>query len=151
MIEQSMPQDILKYKSKFIANFSLREMGCASVGIGLGLLCYFSWAKNVPSQDFRMFLSFLTIMPFLLVGFVKIYGLPFEQIVPVIIIDNFLSPPKKKKEIHYPEFEKYEKIRYWQVAELEKIEEENKKAPGKKKQHLKPIKIAPSAQYIGIK
>lgn len=151
MIEQSMPQDILKYKSKFIANFSLREMGCASVGIGLGLLCYFSWTKNIPSSDARMVLSFITTMPFLLIGFVKIYALPFEKIVPIIIFDNFISPPKKKKEIHYPEFEKYEKTRYWQIDELKQIEEENKKNPGKKKRHLKPIKIAPSAQYIGIK
>lgn len=157
MIECPMPKDILKYKSKFIANLSVREVSCGALGMGLGLICYFSWTSGIEAKDMKMLLSFLVAMPFFLIGFIKLYDQPFEKIVPTIVLDNFLSPAKKKKEIHYPEFEKYQKTRYWITPEVvpeEVTEEDNlgkkKKTKGKQKTKPQKIKIEKSATYKSI-
>lgn len=151
MVECPMPQDILKYKNKFIANLSIRESVCGFLGIGVGLLSYFSWFSSY-SQNVKMLLSSLVILPFFLVGFVKLYDQPFEKFAPQMILENFIFPLKRYKEVSHPEFEKYEKTRYW----LQSKEEENSEStPGKKKSSRKAssqkVNIVKSATYVGIK
>lgn len=162
MVECPIPQDILKYKPKFIMNLSVRETVCGALGIGLGLLCYFSWAKDVTNQDTRMFLSFLVIMPFFLLGFVKIYEQPFEKIALTLLMENFIYPPKRKKEVHHPELEKYEKSRAWMIKsddglkDIEGFDKQNNKKKAQKKSSKKEessqkIKIKKSDVYKAIK
>ena len=80
MVECPIPQDILKYKPKFIMSLSVRETVFGALGVGLGLLSYFSWTSEFENQDMKMFVSFLVILPFFLIGFVKLYEQPFEKI-----------------------------------------------------------------------
>lgn len=145
MVECPMPQDILKYKNKFIANLSIRESVCGFLGIGVGLLSYFSWFSSY-SQNIKMLFSSLVILPFFLVGFVKLYDQPFEKFAPQMILENFIFPLKRYKEVSHPEFEKYEKTRYW----LQSKEENSESTPGKKKSSQK-VNIVKSATYVGIK
>ena len=148
MVECPMPQDILKRKSKFIANLSVREVGCAAIGVGLGALCYFSWCSGLDNGSLKRFLTVLCILPFLLVGFIKIYDQPFEKIAPNIIFDNFICPVKRRKETHFKEFEKYESTRYWiKNPEVEETPSKGKK----KKQTPQRIVIEKSDKYKGIK
>lgn len=150
MVECPMPQDILKYKNKFIANLSIRESVCGFLGIGVGLLSYFSWFSSY-SQNLKMLLSSLVILPFFLVGFVKLYDQPFEKFAPQMILENFIFPLKRYKEVSHPDFEKYEKTRYW----LQSKEENSESTPGKKKTSRKAssqkVNIVKSATYVGIK
>ncbi len=148
MVECSMPQDILKRKSKFIANFSAREVLCASLGLVAGVFCYFSWCKNIESQDIKMLISSFVILPFFLIGFIKVYDQPFEKLAPKIFIENFVYPLKRKKETHFKEFEKYEASRYWIHEDPEETDAKGKK---KKKKAPEKITVQKSATYRGIK
>lgn len=163
MVECPIPQDILKYKSKFIMSLSVRETVFGALGVGLGLLSYFSWTSEFENQDMKMFVSFLVILPFFLIGFVKLYEQPFEKIAFTLVMENFVYPLKRKKEVHFPEFEKYEKTREW-LIDQEDIEEftrdaelqdggKKKKSSLKKKNKNKPKKISvkKSETYKGIK
>ena len=153
MVECSMPQDILKRKSKFIANFSAREVLCAAAGLVLGVSSYFTWCKNIESQDIKMVICSLVILPFFLLGFVTVYDQPFEKLAPKIFIENFVYPVKRKKETHFKEFEKYESTRYWLVGKEDDEEEavDDKKKKKKKKKAPEKITVVKSETYRGIK
>lgn len=154
MVECPMPQDILKRKSKFIANFSVREVCSAACGLAVGLLGYFSWFSGIEEQTLRQGLTVILILPFILVGFIKMYDQPFEKIAPTVVFDNFICPLKRKKETHFKEFEKYEATRYWmKVDPKEDQESEGSKKSKKKKKKPTPTKVTikKSEQYIGIK
>lgn len=160
MIESPIPQDILKYKTKFVGNLSMRESICGALGIGFGLATYFLWTKNIEQQDLRTFISALVVLPFFLIGFMKLYDQPFEKLAGVIILDNFIAPLKRKKEVHFPEWEKYEKTLSFMVkkdkavdAEAEESEDASPKKKKKKKQKPKEekVKIIASTEYEGIK
>lgn len=180
MVECPIPQDILKYKSKFIANLSVRETVFGGLGVGLGLWSYFGWTKGLESQDLKMFISFLVILPFFLIGFVKLYDQPFEKIAMTLVIENFIYPLKRKKEVHFREFEKYESTRYWihpeedvddtsnaDISLLEEMSSENqtdntdfqkeekpqkdKKTKLKKKKTPQKVTVQKSETYKGIK
>ena len=133
MIERPMPQDILKFESKVIANFSARQ--ALFGGIGCVVTIYFAMSvfKDVEDTSMRALLSALPAIPFFLIGFVKLYGVYFEKIIVSLFLDNFVYPMKRKKEVHYPEMEKYERSRYWM------------------KDSTKKIKCKKSKQYKGIK
>lgn len=113
MIERPMPSDILKYKSKAILGFSAREAICGSISIGI--IAYFALSvfTDIPDASVRAFVSMLPALPTLLIGFMPIYGVPFEKIIVPLIWDNVICPVKRLKEVHHPEMEQYEKKRYW--------------------------------------
>ena len=103
MIEVPIPHDILKYKSKFIANFTARQFVFLCLGAAVGIFSYFTFFKNVPGG---IYFTALTIIPFYLVGFVTIFGQPFEKIAWNVLYDNFICPAKRYYEVHHPEYEK---------------------------------------------
>ena len=113
MIERPIPQDILKYKQKAIGNFSAREIIFG--GIGAGVIAYFAFNVfgDIEEGSYRAILSAIPGLPFLAIGFLKIYGMPFEKSAIPMFYDNFLCPIKRLKEIHYKEYEDREKTRYW--------------------------------------
>ena len=165
MIEAFVPQDILKHKAKFIASFSAREIisitlgGIAVIITNVGII-----TDSGASVDLRIFLSSFVSLPFLLVGFLKLYEQPFEKIAKNIFVENYLYPMKRKKETHHPELEKYEKTRAWMFLTEE---EEQKQALARKKAAASAfpfnlirnkeaaknnkIKILPSKEFISIK
>lgn len=113
MIERPIPQDILKYKQKAIGNFSAREIIWGSIGIGVIAYFAFSVFNGIENGTTRAILSCIPGLPFLLIGFIKIYGIAFEKSVIPMFYDNFLCPIKRRKEVHYKEQEEFEKTRYW--------------------------------------
>ena len=123
MIEGPIPQDITKHKAKFIGNFSTREVVCLMGAAFAGLGAYFG-LSGIESIDAKIFIGFVCSLPFLLLGFVKFYGEPFEKIAPVIFRENFLWPMWRKRDIHFPEFEAYEKSRPWLELEVEGVDSE---------------------------
>ena len=103
MIEVPIPHDILKYKTKFIANFTVRQFVSLCLGGAVGIFSYFFLFKDVPGGKY---LTALLIVPFFLVGFITIFGQPFEKIAWNVIYDNFICPAKRRYEVHHPEYEK---------------------------------------------
>lgn len=110
MVSAPIPQDILKYKAKFVGNFTTREL---IFGL-LGLLAIFLTNKYVFHMSFslqeldsmQVALAALPGIPFFLLGWWKPFGQPLEKIFIPTIVDNFLAPAIRKKEIHFPEYEK---------------------------------------------
>lgn len=111
MIEASIPHDILKYKTKFIAGFSIRE--CIFIVL-IGIAAVLSITKLFPDMETtaKIYVTAGLVTPIGVVGFVKPYGQPFEKIAFQIIYDNFICPLNRKKEIHYPEYERFRKGLY---------------------------------------
>lgn len=159
MVESPIPQDILKYKGKFVANFSVRETVFGALGIAAALAGYFWLFKDVGGSNARMYLSAFVSLPFFVIGFVKLYDQPFEKIAPALVRENFIYPAKRRKETHYPVFEKYEKTRYWllpesgDLTEDEEKEQEDtgKKSRNKKKKAERKIVVQKSEVYKGFK
>lgn len=164
MIESPIPQDILKYKAKFIGNFTAREAIWLTVG---GISCLISFFFLFPdlTTNIKIIISACIGLPFFLIGFVRPLGQPIEKIAGVLIMDNFIAPPVRKNEVRHPELEKYERTRKWMLKtdEPEETLEENpeetnptkkkknaKKATAKKKNDGK-IVIKPSKEFKGIK
>lgn len=141
MVERPIPQDILKYKQKAIKNLSAREVICAFIGIMCVIFGYLYLFKGIETKDNRALLSAILGIPAFAIGFIKLYGVPLEKIIGPIILDNFINPAKRVKEIHEPELEKYEKSRAW-------IRDKNIKDPKKIKKLMKP---KPSKKYSVIK
>lgn len=171
MIERPMPQDVMKYKAKLLGNLSGRQclaiIGCVAVIAP----SYFLFGSKVESIHIKIFISALPALPIFIIGFMPIMGLPAEKVGIPMIVDNFIAPAIRKKEIHYPEYEKWKKLNYDQLqeynkklkAELEKEgasleninieiedEEDTKKGKKKKKKNDK-FKVTKSSEYKGIK
>ena len=121
MIEVPIPHDILKYKAKFIANFTARQFVSLCLGSGVGIFFYITFFRNISGG---IYLTALTIIPFYLVGFVTIFGQPFEKIAWNVLYDNFICPAKRCYEVHHPEYEKL--IRENSAETLASVDEINK-------------------------
>lgn len=166
MIECAIPQDILKYKTKFIGNFTVREVACLSVGTAVGLTCYFTLFGGLSSTT-KMYASAICMVPFFLFGFLKPLGQPLEKFLAQVIFDNFVCPPIRKYEVRYPEYEKFQRTgvldteKEKQSADTAEIfnnkgssedkafKKKQKKMPKQKSEQSK--KIAKSKEYKGIR
>lgn len=137
MVEAPIPQDILKYKAKFIGNFSARQAVSLGVSFALGAMGQFVLFQGIEFPKIRLFCSFLLAFPPLIIGFVKVYGEPLEKIGWILLTDNLINPAKRIKEVHYDDFEK------WKKEGPSDIE------GGKKKD--KKQKVAASQEWIGVK
>lgn len=141
MIEMQMPQDILKYKPKFIANLSFREAGFAAVGLVATFSSEYYWFFSLGRQAVAVG-GTCVFLPFLLFGFKRPFGQRLEKVLFQVIMDNFIAPVKRRKETRHPEFEKYEKMRVWEFRN---------DPNSKKKSKNKEIKIQKSKEYRSIK
>ena len=84
MIECAITQDILKYKSKFVGNFSAREALWLVIGGGTSLISYFYFLAGIEGNA-RMYISGAIAIPFFLIGFLRPFGQPLEKILWQII------------------------------------------------------------------
>lgn len=103
MIEVPIPHDILKYKAKFVMNFTARQFISLCLGAAVGIFFYITFFRNIAGG---IYFTALTIIPFYLVGFITIFGQPFEKIAWNVIYDNFICPAKRCYEVRHPEYEK---------------------------------------------
>lgn len=109
MIERAIPKDILKHKAKMFAGLTSRQLICTGIAICVALVCWFTFTQSMPIGKLRIIIVAIPSIIPLLFGFVTIQEQPLEKIGMDIIRDNFVSPPTRPKEIHYPEMEKFKK------------------------------------------
>lgn len=115
MIEAPIPQDILKYKTKFIGNFSMRETACLALGVIAIVYPYLTFIKDWEmGLTYKIVISALFGMPFFAFGFVQLLGQPLEKVLFPMFMENFVYPMTRKKETHRPEFEKFMKTKEWE-------------------------------------
>lgn len=153
MIERPMPQDIMEFKPKLMAGLTARQLIWGFVSGLITIIAYFVYGRNLEMSPLSIALCALPAIPTALVGFVPIMGQPFEKVAVQVVLDNFIAPPVRKKEIHFVDYEKWRKLNYDELEDLkkkiaeEKIreakeaeEEEKQKALGKKAKKKKLTK-----------
>lgn len=111
MIGSYMPQDILKYKSKFVLGLTTRQCIFYFVGLIAGLLGFFYLFAGISSINIRAVLTGAVCIPFFVWGKIEPFGENPEKVIIPLVVDNFLSPAVRKKEVHFPEYEKKEPVK----------------------------------------
>lgn len=123
MVEAPIPKDILKYKAKFIGNFTAREATCYAVGLVVALIFWFtilpSWGfVELEEKAIGSAIAFFIPASF---AIIKPYGLNLERALMIFVHDNLLTPEKRLKEVRYPELEKWEKLKSFEFTEDESL------------------------------
>ena len=90
-VEREIPKDINKYEAKFVGPFTARQTVCivpaVVLGVGAGLLF-----KDLLPRDACIVIGVLLASPWLLCGWVKLGGLPFEKFIQTAFISTVLAP-----------------------------------------------------------
>lgn len=123
MVEAPIPKDILKYKAKFIGNFTAREAACYAIGFVVALIFWFtvlpSWGfVELEEKAIGSAIAFFIPASF---AIIKPYGLNLEKALMIFVHDNILTPEKRLKEVRYPELEKWEKLKSFEFTEDESL------------------------------
>lgn len=122
-IEIEIPKDITKYEAKLMGPFTTRQIVCLVPAVLLAIATY-NVGKKFVTQDTCYFLVLIVISPFLLCGWYKPYGMPFEKFIKTAFVSNILSP-KHRKYITKNVYEEIYKIN--DATQRKEIKKENKK------------------------
>lgn len=76
-MEIPISQDIRKYKTKDVGNFSFKEAGFIAIGIGVGVLCYNVFHMTIEA-------CILPMGIIIVFGFFKPYGMTFFQFLKTV-------------------------------------------------------------------
>ena len=115
MVSAPIPQDILKYKAKFVLNFTVRELICLVCAFVLGFLGYrFVVAPYFSGADFRIRAGIIVLFAFpaLAFGWLKPFGQPLEKIAIPFIVDNILAPANRVNEVHFETYDTEYKAKF---------------------------------------
>lgn len=94
MIEIEIPKDINKYEAKLIGPFSTRQAACFALAALITVPTFLGLSQALP-RDLCMIICIILAMPFILVGWIKPYGMKFEQFMKTAFISNVLAPAKR--------------------------------------------------------
>ena len=140
MIEIEIPKDIRKYESKLIGPFTTRQAVCF-VGGAVIAVPVFNICRQMGAFDLGSLLAICIFLPFILCGWVKVYGMTFEQFFQTFLYSEYLAP-KKRKYITENIWDLPEnKIDIYKLAEEKQdgVDGKKKKAKTKKKKKNKNV------------
>lgn len=78
MIYVPIPKEIKEYEKKVFQSMTLRQVICLLLGIVCGLGAFFL-TKDILSVDIASYLVMIIAIPFILLGWIKINDVPFDQ------------------------------------------------------------------------
>lgn len=131
MIDIRIPKEIRQYEAKFVGPFTMRQTICIGIGLPICILLY-NGLHPFVSRDLMGFCLLLPAAAIFLFGWVKPYGMKFEQFFFSAAINNFIAPRRRK----YITVNRYEV----QLKAVKKAEEQQNKT--KKKQKYVKSKLA---------
>lgn len=105
MIEIEIPKDINKYEAKLVGPFTTRQTICFVLACVCGIPTFLFLKDKVPT-DVASIVTMIIFIPFVLVGWVKPYGMTFEKFAQTAFISNFVAPAKRK----YVTMNQYEQL-----------------------------------------
>ena len=85
IMEIKISQDLRKFKTKDIGNFSLKEAGYITLALGSGFAVY-----KLTEGSLELALVPVTII--LIIGFFKPFGLSFFEFARTVLLENLFSP-----------------------------------------------------------
>lgn len=141
MINVKICKDVKSAETKLIFNLTGRQLICVILAAVVSISAFLLLKPFLGIEPLFVVITFLCV-PFVGIGFFKIYGLPLEKFLYIIWFDNFKSDAnlKYKTENFYSNKDRY----IHTAAELETTEEVVEEANGKKK---KPKKKAKKTKY----
>ena len=95
MIEIEVPKDINKYEAKLISSFTTRQTACLAGGLLLAVPTFMFLKERMPT-DVVSIIVCIILAPFICFGWIKPYGMKFEQFLRSAFISNVLSPKVRK-------------------------------------------------------
>lgn len=90
-IEREIPKDINKYEAKFLGPFTTRQTVCVVPAVVIAI-SLFMLLKNFLTRDTCFMVAIFSSVPWLLCGWFKPNGLPFEKFVQTVFISIVLAP-----------------------------------------------------------
>lgn len=78
MIYVPVPKEIKEYEKKVFQSMTLRQVICLFLGIVCGLGAFFL-TKDILTVDIASYLVMAIAVPFILLGWIKINDVPFDQ------------------------------------------------------------------------
>ncbi len=126
-------QDIRKFKTKDIGNFSFKEVGFIVAAAALGYGVYYIEKKILMMENLDVAPIVLVAMIPLIIGFFKPQGMTFWQFLNTVVKENMIEPKIYIWESDFiPDMDKYGEIygeeyaltdeRLLQLKELDRIE-----------------------------
>lgn len=98
MIEVNVPKDIRAYEPTFLFMFTARQTACIALMGVFTIACYMlEKSAGLSPMEYPLFvIPAILIFPF---GWIKPYGMKFEQFIQKAYTDNFQAPTKRKYEV----------------------------------------------------
>ncbi len=96
MLEIEMSKDIKEYEPKIIGPLTARQIICCTLAASYGIPLFSALDIEIVS---RVMITFFAMVPMVLCGWLKIYGLPLEAFIFMIIKTKLLRPQKRYYEI----------------------------------------------------
>lgn len=106
MIGAPIPQDVLKFESKLIGNFTAREAVIYGAGIIVAATVVFKAIPSYIDVNTKLIVGTLIMLVFFAWGHAKPFGQPLEKVIFPIIEDNLLKPSVRIKAYDRTEHEK---------------------------------------------
>lgn len=94
-IDIRIPKEIRRYEAKFVGPLTMRQTICVGIGLPVCIGLYNILKYAVP-RDLMLIVLLLPAAVTFLFGWVKPYGMKFEQFFFTAFINNVLAPKKRK-------------------------------------------------------
>lgn len=94
MIDTYIIGDITDRDAKTFGMFSTRQAVFGGIGVVISLVLFFGVLPEDMVVKEKIIISFLCSLPFFLLT-LKIYDMPFEKIVPILVYENFILPMRR--------------------------------------------------------
>lgn len=143
MIEREILKDIRQYEMKIVGAFTLRNLVCFILTCVTAIPTFFILRHFNIIIDFCLFASMITGGPFLLCGWWKPYGVPFEKFAL-----NYIQTL-----VMCPSFRKYKTNNYYEelFKGMEMEEGPTKKMSAKEQKHKQAEIKSLGPDYAPIK
>ena len=93
-LEIKIPKEITQYEAKLIGPLTTRQTIWTVLG-GIAAIGTHALTKAII-PDYALYITLFACVPFALVGFVKVYEMPFEQFAIGYIKTNLITSTKRK-------------------------------------------------------
>ena len=96
-LEIQIPKEITKYEAKLIGPLTTRQTFCSVIGGTAAILA--NYLCGLVAPDFATGAVVFAAAPFVALGFIKIYEMPFEQFAIGYVKTHILAPQTRKSKI----------------------------------------------------
>lgn len=122
-----IPREITKYEAKLLFGLTARQ--CVYYALAIAVVLILNSVLKPVLADMALYVGIFLAIPLVLIGTIKIYGMPLEKFAIGYIKTNLIAPSKRKTKI---------------VNQFAVITEEMEtvKKDGKKKPKYKASKLA---------